>query len=106
MGAKWLAEQIENSPRVSGLTVESDRVLSFAAPAALLAPQEQVRVYMPTREEYEVGQEVIDKAASLGATDIVCDSWVHGGYNGAVKATDGTRLRIHKVGRFISQYAR
>jgi hypothetical protein len=104
MGAIWLKSRLLGCEMIVHLEAESDQFLTLRTRSTVLGGKsETVRVYCPTRDEYEVNQDMIDRAVANGANAIVGDTWcmIH---TGMATATSGTRIMCYKARDFISRY--
>ena len=75
MGARFMANTINGSKGISNLRIKDDTEFSFDYKRNE-KELEQIIVYAPTRDDYEVSLAVIDKALNKGCNVIVFDHWI------------------------------
>lgn len=99
MGARFIARTVQSSSGLINCRAINDTEFSFEYQAAGQVFK-SYKVYVPTREDYEVSIEVIDRALSQGYNLIVYDSWIFATASGRDYA--GTqRIPILSVPAFI-----
>ena len=100
MGARSVSEIIENLPTVSNLTYEYDSKIVFDYKPNGLPFTKKIIVYMPTRDDYEVTIDVVDKALRNGANLIVYDNWIKSTISGN---SFGERkdIKVYSFGNFL-----
>lgn len=101
MGARSIADIIREYPTVRDLNVESNTMLRFQYRTLGDLPK-YLAVYMPTREEYEITIEVIERAVRKGANLIVYDAWIKPTISGEQHA-NGKKINIYSYGAFINR---
>jgi hypothetical protein len=74
MGARFIASTIDDTRGISKKTVSSDTKFSFDMET--LGNTRNYTVYVPTRKDYEVSVEVVDRARQMNCNVIVYDSWI------------------------------
>lgn len=100
MGARTVAEQISILPHVSNVTYEYDSILQFDYKAALSLGAKTYKVYMPSRDDYEISIEVVDRAIESGASLIVYDNWIFPTISGRGHATE-KGIKVYTFGNFL-----
>lgn len=94
MGLKWLSEQLEGKRGVTDVKFPGNATLS------LVAHGKRIIIYSPSRDEYILSVEAVQRAKSKGATHIVYDVWVQ--VTGAAEdAAKASKVKIMSVGAFL-----
>jgi len=81
MGARFIYGTVQGSKGLRNGKVKDDTEFSFEYQAAN-DDFKTYRVYVPTRDDYEVSLEVIDRALNAGYNLIVYDNWIFPTYSG------------------------
>lgn len=81
MGAKFIAGTVQGSTGLANCKAKNDTEFSFEYQSAE-DESKLYKVYVPTREDYEVSVEVVDRALSQGYNLIVYDSWIFATHSG------------------------
>lgn len=100
MGARSVAEIIRGSKYVSSIKWEYDSKLQFDYERALDFQPKTYKVYMPSRDDYEVSIEVVDIAVEYGADLIVYDNWIKETISGKSHA-EKKGIRVYSYGYFL-----
>ena len=100
MGARNVAEIIRGTRYVSNVKWEYDSKLEFdyERPSDFLP--KTYKVYMPSRDDYEVSIDVVDKAVEYGADLIVYDNWIKATISGKSHA-EKKGIRVYSYGYFL-----
>jgi hypothetical protein len=102
MGARFIAGTVrESNGLTNAKTNKEDTEFSFEFQSEGNT-KKPYKLYAPTRDEYEVSIQIIDKAISLGCNVIVYDSWIFPTESGQSYA-DGKNIPIYTVGAFIKK---
>lgn len=101
MGSRSIVNILRDYPTISNINVESDCKFSFQYNRFGELPK-IYSVYMPTREDYEVSIEVVERAADEGANIIVYDTWIKPTISGQYRA-NGRNIHIYSYGAFINR---
>lgn len=99
MGATFMAGTIKGSSGIRNLKIVDDTEFTFEYQADN-SIYKQYRVYAPTRADYEVSIEVIDRAIQNGFNLIVHDHWIFATHSGKDYA-GVERIPIFSVPDFI-----
>ncbi|MFP5042925.1 hypothetical protein [Parasediminibacterium sp. JCM 36343] len=99
MGARFIAGTVQGSTGLKNCKAKNDTEFSFEYQSAG-DEFKSYKVYVPTREDYEVSVEVIDRALSQGYNLIVYDSWIFATHSGKDYA-GVQRIPIFSVPAFI-----
>ncbi len=99
MGARGLIDIIKNYPYVSNVYAESDSRFSFIYQRIGELPKSYT-VYMPTRDDYEVSIEVVERAFRNGANVIVYDTWIKPTISGSSRA-EVKSIKVFSFGAFL-----
>lgn len=95
-----MASTIQGSKGVKNLTVANDTEFSFEYQTDDSEEFKSYKAYAPTRTDYEVSLEVVDRAINKGYNLIVYDFWIFATYSG--KSYAGVqRIPIFSVSDFI-----
>lgn len=105
MGARYVASLIENLPHVSNVKWEYDSILQFDYRDILKRSTKTYKVYMPTRADYEVSIEVVDRAVAAEADLIVYDNWIFTTISGEQHALK-KGIKVYKFGSFLNKVQR
>lgn len=101
MGAKFIASTINDTKGISNKIIDrSDTQFSFDM--KIMNDVKHYNVYVPTRGDYEVSVEVVDRAKKMNCNLIVYDSWIFSTASGV----DHARLKgipVMTVGQFIKK---
>lgn len=100
MGAKSVAELIKPLPNISNLTYVYDSELKFEYLSNASPFPKRYNVYMPTRDDYEVTIDIVDKAIQSGANLIVYDLWIKSTYS-AKTYGEKKGITIYTFGNFL-----
>jgi hypothetical protein len=74
MGARFIASTIDETRGISKKSVNSDTQFSFDMET--LGNTRNYNVYVPSRKDYEVSVEVVDRSRQMNCNVIVYDSWI------------------------------
>jgi hypothetical protein len=99
MGAKFIAGTVQGSKGLQNCKAKNETEFSFDYQSAD-SEFKFYKVYVPTRDDYEVSIEVIDRALSQGYNLIVYDSWIFATHSGKDYA-GVQRIPIFSVPAFI-----
>lgn len=99
MGTRSIIDIIKDYPNVRTAYAESDSKFSFIYTRIGELPKSHT-IYMPTRDEYEVSIEVVERAFEEGANIIVYDTWIKPTISGKFRA-DGKSINIYSYGAFL-----
>lgn len=102
MGARRVSELIDKLPTVSNLTYKYDSKIQFDyKPNGSTFPM-RINIYMPTRVDYEVTIDVVDKAIQNGANLIVFDNWIKSTI-AAITYGERKNIKVYSFGNFLSK---
>lgn len=99
MGARFIAGTVQGSNGLLNCKAKNDTEFSFEYGAAD-SSFKNYKAYVPTRDDYEISIEVIDRALSQGYNLIVYDSWIFATHSGRDYA-GVERIPIFSVPEFI-----
>jgi hypothetical protein len=99
MGAKFIVGTIQGSKGLKNCIAKNETEFSFEYQSAD-SEFKSYNAYVPTRDDYEVSVEVIDRALNQGYNLIVYDSWIFATHSGKDYA-EAQRLPIFSVTAFI-----
>lgn len=102
MGARRVSELIDNLPTVSNLTYEYDSKIQFDYKPNGSSFPKRINVYMPTRADYEVTMDVVDKALQNGANLIVYDNWIKSTISGN-SFGERKNIKVYSFGNFLKK---
>ncbi len=74
MGAFYLRDNIQGIPSVEGINVQNNTEITFSY--SQNGTSIDAKCYCPTRDDYEVSIEVVDRAIQNGYNVIAYDSWI------------------------------
>lgn len=101
MGARFVSENIMFCKGVKSMQVSSDVIFSFEYSLDGNS-YEKYTVYMPTRDDYEVSIEVVDRAINKGANMVVYDSWINPTGSGGTYAT-AKDVKVYPWDEFVKK---
>lgn len=102
MGAKSVASVISSSPFVSNVNWEYDSKLQFDYETKLDFAARTFKVYMPSRDDYEISIEVVERAIEFGAKLIVYDNWIRPTISGKSHAQKNG-ITVYSYGFFLNK---
>jgi hypothetical protein len=105
MGARRMSEIISSSSFISDISWEYDSKLEFGYERRMDYQPTMHKVYMPSRDDYELSIATIDNAIDYGAKIIVYDNWIKPTISGKSYA-EGKGVKIYSFGQFIKKIER
>ena len=100
MGSRNVAEIIRSLPSITDLTYEYDSKLQFNYASNGVSFPKRINIYMPTRADYEITMDVVDKAIENGANFIVYDNWIKSTIAGNTYG-ERNNIKIYTFGIFL-----
>lgn len=102
MGARSIASRIEGFRCVSNVKWEYDSKLQFDYERPMEYPPKTILVYLPSRDDYEITIEVVDRAIEFGANVIVYDIWIKPTISGNSHAVKNG-INVYSFGAFLKK---
>lgn len=100
MGARKVAQIIGSSRYVSNIKWTYDSKLEFDYERDMDYEPTNFKIYMPSRDDYEITIAVVDIAIEYGANFIVYDNWIKPTISGKSYAINHG-IKVYSYGQFL-----